>query len=424
MEKMKILVLSVSAISDEESNGRVLKSLLPDSELCSFLNVYISGQPSADSNIKFLHFTDKNTLKSLLTLGICSKSSHNSLPSESTISQKENHYKKKKPVHYLIRNIVWKFAFGIRNIIMKSAKQFNPNIVFLMGANMPFLFKMARLISKKTHSSLIIYNAEDYPLKKYDYISCKSSYSLTTRLVQCELLKEAKKAYKISKYNIFNSDKLLSSYLDEKIIVSSNSGIIRIPSGLSPVNYDKKNKKILYAGNLYDDRCKTLLEFANALKDINSEFKLVVYGKITNKLLLEQIKNNDSIEYKGVIPFSELKEQFSKFSFLLHIDGFSDYSKLDYKYAFSTKIADYLILGVPFICYGSNEIAGVDFLYKLNSDFTIVSKEELLPKLKKILSFDVVYKQDRAKINYEFSERECRSRMFDLFKKFESNNKI
>jgi len=425
MDRMKILVFSVSAISDAESNGRVLKTLLPDSKLCQFLNVHISGQPTVDSSVEYLCFTDKNALKSLFSLGLFSKPSNIHFPSESNFSQPGgNNFKKKKTIHYLIRNLVWKFAFGIRKKIIKSAKKFEPDIVFLMGANMPFLFKMARIISKKTNSSLIIYNAEDYPLKKYDYITGKASYSLTTKLVQRGLFKEAKKAYKKSKCNIFNSDKLLGAYTTERFVRSDNSMVIRIPSTLETIKYDMNSKNILYAGNLYDDRCLSLLDFANALLEIKSEFKLVVYGKITNQLLLEKINNNDAISYRGVIPFAELKEHFSEYSFLLHIDGFSNYSKLDYKYAFSTKIADYLILGIPFICYGSSEIAGVEFLHKLNNQFTIVSRDELLPKVEKILKRDVSYKYDKVKIFKEFSMYECRSKMLELFKRFESNNKI
>lgn len=424
MDKIKILVISVAAISDEESNGRVLKTLLPISEPCQFLNIHISGQPTSNTLIDYLCFTDKCALKSLISFSLLSNPSDNCFFSESKNSQLSNDSKKKKPISYLLRNVVWKLAFGIKNKIIKNAKMFNPNIVYLMGANMPFLFKMARLISKKTHSSLIIYNAEDYPLKKYDYITGKSSYSLITKIVQRGLFREAKRAYKSSKFNIFNSDKLLNSYIKEKFVGIENSTVIRIPSTLTSVTHKKKNNYILYAGNLYDDRCRSLLEFADALISIKSEFKLVVYGRLTDKNLLKKIESNSAILYKGIVSFSELKNRFSDFSFLLHIDGFSDYSKLDYKHAFSTKIADYLILGIPFISYGSIEIAGIEFLYKLNKDFTIISKDELTVKIKKILNHEVEYKQDRTTILKEFSMYECRNKMLDLFKRFESNNKI
>ena len=74
---------------------------------------------------------------------------------------------------------------------------------------------------------------------------------------------------------------------------------------------------------------------------------------------------------------------------LLHIEGFSENYFKDCRFAFSTKISDYLMVGKPFILYGPTEISGEKFYSKLQTHWCITSKEELkrLPHLiKKLVS--------------------------------------
>ena len=151
---------------------------------------------------------------------------------------------------------------------------------------------------------------------------------------------------------------------------------------------------------------------------------MLKHGKITNNKYLETIKNHNAIEYRGVVPYSIIQKELVEASFLLDVEGFSEYSKLDYKHSFSTKIADYLMLGIPIICYGSKEIAGVDYLLKNNEDFTIISDDSLSEKLTKILTHQVAYNYNKLKICNEFSITEVRKRILDIFEKIASEGKI
>ena len=423
MEKIKILVFSISAISDVESNGRVLRNLLPDVEEIEYLNVYISGNPIKDSKVQYLHISDKTVLKSVLSLGLSSK--------EDPINYEEKPHSlnngvnsKKSAFKYFLRNKIWSLAFSIKKRIVKKAKNFNPNIVFLMGANLPAFYSLSTKISKKTGAPLFIYNAEDYPLKNYDYMSQKKKSTFFSNIVLKKLRKESIRAYQHSFFNAFNSEKLLDSFIKDGFCSLDKSTVIRIPSSFSAVSKIDNKNRIIFAGNLYDDRCETLLKFADALSSIKISFNFCVYGKITNNKYLETIKNHNAIEYRGVVPYSIIQKELVETSFLLDVEGFSEYSKLDYKHSFSTKIADYLMLGIPIICYGSKEIAGVDYLLKNNEDFTIISDDSLSEKLTKILTHQVAYKYNKLKICNEFSITEVRKRILDIFEKIASEGKI
>lgn len=426
MEKLKVLVFSTSAISDSESNGRVLKSLLPDCSECQYLNIYISGIPAANCNITYHHFSDKSVIKSFLSFGILPNEDIASFEDvvESKHEVNNKTFKKKTAAHYFLRDFIWNLSLKTKKKIREYSRLFKPDVIFLMGANFPLFYKLSAAIAKELSAALIVYTAEDYPIKKYNYIVGKSGSSFFYKLVRKNLYKQASLAYHVSSLNIFNTQKLLDSYRDDDLVVDNNSLVIKIPSSLSPLKSLGDSKEILYAGNLYNDRCKSLIEVADCLSTLKTDYKLVVYGNVFNKHNLDLISNHESIVYKGVVSFAELKARFNNVSFLLHVDGFDEYSLLDYRHAFSTKIADYLILGIPFICYGSLGIAGVEYLYNLNKDFTIVSKETLYEKLAKILSHTINYKIDNVKINRDFSMFECRKRMLTLFKQVEREDKI
>ena len=403
MDKTRILVFSSAAISNEESNGRVLKNLLPSFDSNSFMNIYIYGKPMNSSDVEYHNFTDKNALISFLTLGICSKENKISFDSAADENQGNKRAISRSSFHYFLRNIVWKFAFGIKNKILKVSKKYKPNVILLLGANFAFFYKTATLVAKKTNAKLVIYTAEDYPLKKYNYMDGKVDNNIFSRSVQKSLFSAAKKAHLFSAACVYNSEKLMNDYIASGIGNIGCSSIIRIPSALSRVKSHADNGIILYAGNLPESRCRSLLEFADCLEKINTNHFVSVYGNIYSDEYGEKICKHPKIKYCGVVDYEKLISIFNNASFLLHIEGFDDYTLLDYKHAFSTKIADYLMLGIPFICYGSNQIAGIEYLQNLNFDFTIISKKSLCESLDKILNGSVEYRWDEKQIVDEFS---------------------
>lgn len=65
---------------------------------------------------------------------------------------------------------------------------------------------------------------------------------------------------------------------------------------------------------------------------------------------------------------------------------------LNFKHAFSTKIADCYKLGIPFFMYAPIEIASTQYGLETNPDFVATSKEELKTKLKNAIGNKVTYK--------------------------------
>ena len=260
---MNIFVISNSAISERESNGRVLKSILPNLEENNFLNFYLRGIPEKRKNFSYIHVSDLDAIKSFLTFGIKKPKNHIQYDVDELESAFRGH-KAKKPFHYFIRNLAWNSSFyktyKIRNII----DNFKPDVIYLMASDTPFLYKLARIESNKKNIPLIIYSAEDYPLKKYDYIKQKEQLSFWSKRVISKLYKEAKKVFSQSANAVFNSKDLMNAYVKEGFIAKGE--VIPLPRIFRKCDSKRTtNKNLLYAGNLNYERCTALIEIADFL---------------------------------------------------------------------------------------------------------------------------------------------------------------
>lgn len=397
----RIFVVSNAAMSDEESNGRVLNNLLKK-EGNSFLNFCIRGVESSHCQIDFIKVTDHDAFKAFVTLGI-KKPQINQERVSSSQPSSGGSKKRKTAFSYLLRNIVWKSRFYSSKKLKQKINDFNPEVVFLMAADAPFLYKIATKEAKKRNVPLIIYSAEDYPLKKYDYLKQKTKAGLNMKIVLRQLRKAAKKAYQLSSANIFNTEELMNAYVDNGFCKKEDCSIVSIPSVLEKSAGSGTNKQITYAGNLIKERCQSLLDVADVLKEIDSSYKLVLYGQIVDEEFKEPLLNHPMIDYRGVIAYQQLVKEIKESEFLIHVEGFSQYNKLDLQYSFSTKIADYLMLGIPTIVYGPEEITSIKYLNGVVPNFVITKKEYLKDSIGLILKHHFAFDPSYEKINEQFS---------------------
>ena len=165
-------------------------------------------------------------------------------------------------------------------------------------------------------------------------------------------------------YAIYNCDPLRQEYDKEFHCPSSTI----YTSSTFPYSTEKKDRKgivISYLGNLGVGRDESLIEVAEALQSINSEIKLNVYGKAPNSQIENRLLTCKGICYKGFISYQEVISVIKQSDILIQVESFSENMKDDLKFAFSTKIADYL---------SDNNVACV-----------VTNKEDLQKQLKNLI---------------------------------------
>lgn len=394
------LIISNAALSAAESNGRILFLLFVGCDEMSLHNYCLGGVPNKNG-VHYIRMNDKRNIKSLVSLGYVRPSNYRYVSDGNGISVNSSS-SHKKAIHYFMRNILYMINFHIVRYMVRYLKDNNIESIFLFGADSPFLYRLSRILSKKCSIPLEIYTCEDYPLKNYNYIeSGKHNNNMFFKLLMRSLKKQASKAYWIASKSTFNSDLLCEDY--KKAFRISNPGVRYLPSILDRAEYKERDiRHIIYGGNLYTDRVDSLLDISKVLLDVNKDVVMDIYGKASDEDIA-RLKDCSNINYHGVVEYFKMIEIYKNADMLLHVDGFSEYSIKDYKHAFSTKISDCYMLGIPFFIYAPIDIASTQYAYKMNKDYTALSIEELKDKLNNIINNHLPYKVDYEKIKKDFS---------------------
>ena len=86
---------------------------------------------------------------------------------------------------------------------------------------------------------------------------------------------------------------------------------------------------------------------------------------------------------------------------LVHAECFENFYREDLKFAFSTKIADSLAIGVKFLLYAPEELACTEYLKNARAAYVVTTSDELSDILRQLIGFsDIanVYKDNAKKL--------------------------
>lgn len=361
----EILCIANSPLSLNNANGKFLRNYLKsynDNELASF---YISSEPT-DNKIDSFQITNIQALFPFFK----AKNSDNG----------NSHINTHTPLKHLIRYLIWNTRLWEITGFWKWAKALAPKyIAFVLGDN-PYLMKLAIKCSKKFNAKIVVFVAEDYPIKNHNYLQKSKKMGFLFRFFKKLLLSKTKKLFQHSSLVVFNTPYLMNDYVDKFHI--TYPVVFFPPADCKIIRTETKSKSILYAGNLGLGRDKALREFATECFDYDNEIIIDVFSKVSNdqKLFLESCQNIIVHDY---ISNDELINRIKTANVLLHIEEGNEYNKMDLKHAFSTKIANNIFMGNKCILYAPKELDESKYFLQYLPNNIATSKSEI----KKVLSF-------------------------------------
>ena len=129
----KVLVISINAFSQGNSNnGKVLSQYFSDWKTDRIAQFYVMNEiPDSDFCKNYYRVTDKQALKSFLSLGIKKYGKKIELCEANNMqpSQFVRSSGKKTPLKRLIRDIVWDSGFWYSNDFFNWVDSFDPDIL-------------------------------------------------------------------------------------------------------------------------------------------------------------------------------------------------------------------------------------------------------------------------------------------------------
>jgi len=375
----KLLVVSNQCLSQQTSNGRTLRNFLkgwPIEFIAQFCTQFIAPDQTVCSN--YCCVSDKHAFKAVLGKKFnpfpSEKEADFVIPSSTLIKTRRN------SLTMLIRDLVWRLNRWKSKDVNDWISSFSPQVILFQAGDSPFMFKIARDWSKKFRAPLVIYNSEGYYFKDFDYFRSKGFSHLLYPFFHIFFQREFEKTLRCAKKSIYICDALREDY---DAVFHLPSDVIYTATEMTPQNKVNETTSFItsYIGNLGVGRHEGLIDIANALQSISPDLFLDVYGCIPSDQVMNAFEHCPGIRYKGFISYSEVVNTMYNSDLLVHCESFEKKYRMDSKYAFSTKIADSLASGTPFILYAPEEFAVTKYLNENNAAFVATSKEMLKTKI-------------------------------------------
>lgn len=396
----KILIISNEPLSESSANGRTMRNLLlniPSENLAQF---YLHGIPDREACGSFYCVSDRDALHAFLGKKEKRKSVRQEVtaPQARAVSSEEirkavphtgavNPQKTANISHpvrsyrnLVLRNVVWQSMRWWTKDFSRFLEGFAPDIVLLQAGDAPFMYNIARRIAKEYRAKLLMFNTEHYVLKKIMY-AYSGENLFWHNILMGSLKRQYQKFMNAADYCIYNTEALEEAYQNryphpgKSSVLYTTSTLERLP--------DKSGTpfSLLYCGNLGAGRVTPIQEIAETLFETDPAAKLDIYGKFPGKLAQDVVCSLPNVCYHGFVDYAELLPSMSEATLLIHCEHGERLENL--KYAFSTKIADSLASGRPFLVYASKEYPFVRYLLKNRSAHVAQSKQELKTILEK-----------------------------------------
>lgn len=383
----RVLVISNNSFSKTSSNGRTLgnffqgwskdclaqfcvSTVVPDYDLCD--NYYLITDKSAFDG--FCHFRKANR---------CDIEKSEKTEGNTVIGGKRL---TKTPWLALLRSMVWSNRRWKSKDFLKWVEDFNPEVVLVMNTDAPFLLDLAVDVSKMRSIPLAIFNTEGYYLFKKSYYRRSRCFSDGLfKVYQWIYRRHFRKAMEQVSLSIYCNSLLRDDYVNE---FGGNSIVLYTGSSLdfdiSNLHVDKPT--FSYLGNFGFDRPDALIEVAEVLQSIDSSYRLNVYGKIPRPEIERQFEECPGIEYKGMLSYEDVVKVMYDSTILFHAEVQGETFRESLRYGFTTKIADSISCGHPFLMYSSPEIAGAKYILETGAGWHAKNKEELKMAIVSILT--------------------------------------
>lgn len=354
----RILVISNECFSETSSNGRTIMNFLRGIHPLQIAQFYLHGNPDMTFCQNYYCVSDRDALNAFLH-------KKSEPPTSNMAEKKEYDEVKDRKVersckNLVLRDLVWRSFQWWDHNFDDFINSFNPTVVLFQAGDMPFMFSIAVRIALKRNVPLIMYNSEGYVLKDKLYSGAKKR-SVWHMILQKSLKHEYKKLMSYVSYCIYNTEYLEECY---QKIYPHNGKSTALYTVSEMQKLTEKNEchefHLLYCGNLGVGRADTLDEIAKVLKTVDIKAILDIYGKFPSEEDKNKVCSNTNVHYGGFVSYNEIPDLMSKASMLLHCENPDRVTNL--QCAFSTKIADSLASGRPFLVYASDRYPFVQYL--------------------------------------------------------------
>ena len=384
----RILVFTVSSWSSR-GGANTYASLLEKYDSALVANLCIRDEsPSSSVASRYFAISESKVIKSILKRKIKTGEEKTSTieADETTVAEHKARYKKygKKRKYSMLfaRELVWKMGKWKTKELDEFLDSFKPDIILHSMEGYIHLNRIIEYAIKRTGAKAIGYIWDD----NFTYKQSKSLGYKIYRFFQRKSLKKLSKKtdafFAITEKTKKEADKFFG--IESIVLTKPLSSEPTVDYGLL-----EKPIKVLYTGNLYIGRDRSLLRLVNCLKELekpSEHFKIDVYTQTQLSEDMRNALNCDFCEIHEPIPQSEVLKKQKEADILLFLEDVDGKDARVARLSFSTKTTDYLSSGKCIFAIGNLDAAPIEYLKENDTALVATNDNEIKNAIEQIVN--------------------------------------
>lgn len=369
MNKIKILTVSNTAWSDENSFGLTYNALFEGLEdTFEIANIYCNyGTPQNSCVERYCQITEKSILESLKNkknkrcrVFFRGDEEQATALDDGEVKAWNNIKKRRFQISMWMRDLVWKKGLCDMTQIIDFVRDFKPDVIF---TPMYYIFhtnQILQTVIKTADVPVLSYISDDiYRTTKFP----SSPFYALDRLMKRRTIK---KSISMCDALYVACEEQASEY--EKIF-GKNCKVLRKPAEKNTVceNDEPCREKVsfVYAGNLGTGRANTVNAIGKCISENGGVLK--VYSATPVRTSIKRKFAENGIDYRGHVPSKVAEQECRRADVLLYAEGFGRKDIALTKYSVSTKFSGYLFSGKIILAVGPKDIYTISYLKHENA---------------------------------------------------------
>lgn len=283
----------------------------------------------------------------------------------------------------MLQDFIWMTGRYDKVALQRFIDGYKPNVVFCPQLGNPKMWRLEKLVKGMTDVPFVAFTGDD----EASYQQVSKSPLFWLRRWYCH--NGLKNSVKIFSHYFMHSKEQAQDYTNEYGVPTStlykcgdfSNEFVKKSVG-SPI-------RLVYAGRLYCNRWKTLVEIGKALHEINKHGERMVLDIYTQEALTNEqrkaLSPENSVYMKGSVNPQQLKEVYRNADIALHVESMDKKNRLATRVSFSTKIIDLMASSCAILAVCWNRHCGYQYLRDNDAAFCVDNYSDILPMLQRIV---------------------------------------
>lgn len=418
--KKRILIISAEVWRPESDGGNVLTNLFENlKEDFEFAQIYCNSQiPNNNLCNRYFQFPESELISSVLRrqpygraflLSEIETGHHDSIANYTSTGVFYWLKRNMGSFSRLCRDMLWRIVNWKTDELRKFIEDFNPDIIFAPMYDSPHLARLDKYVADVTGGKIISYVSDDH--LTFKQFSLSPLFWFYRLILRNEIL------------SLSECYKLIYTMTDEQ--KECYERILNVPMKILRKGYNFNNTvplkkitkpiKIVYGGNIFYGRYKTLHKLKKIITDFNTQnghtYELYIYTQtVITKKYRQLLHDNENTFLMGKISISELEKEYESAGIALHVESFDLSMRLDTRMSFSTKLVDLMHSNCCIMAICWEHSSPFIYLKKENAAICVNNLNDVYSQLKMI--------KDNPQVLIEYAKKawDCGRRNHDIYR--------